>query len=90
MEQSDKFTIKIFIKPHSSENEFLGYDKEKQAFIFKIKEPAFEGKANKELLKFLKELDVNAIIVQGKSNHFKVLQVEKTKKAISLFVPTLR
>lgn len=87
MEQKDNFTIKIFIKPHSGKNEFLGYDKEKQAFIFKIKEPAFEGKANKELLKFLKELHVNAEIVQGKSSHFKVLLVERNNKAVSLFVP---
>ena len=87
MEQKDNFTIKIFIKSHSGKNEFLGYDKEKEAFIFRIKEPAFEGKANKELLKFLKELDVNAEIVRGKSNHFKVLLVEKNKKSVSLFVP---
>ncbi len=88
MEQTNSFTIKIFIKPHSCKNEFLGYDKNKEAFIFKIKEPAFEGKANKGLLKFLKELDVDADIVQGESNHFKVLRVAKSKKAISLFVPT--
>jgi uncharacterized protein (TIGR00251 family) len=87
MEQKDNFTIKIFIKPHSSKNEFLGYDKDKGCFIFRIKEPAFEGKANKELLKFLKELQVNADIVQGKSSHFKVLLVEKNKKSVSLFVP---
>lgn len=87
MEQSDNFTIKIFIRTHALKNEFLGYDKEKQAFIFRIKGQAIEGKANKELLKFLKELGVNGSIIQGKSNHFKVLAVEKTKKAVSLFVP---
>ena len=88
MEQKNSFTVKIFIKPNSAKNEFLGYDKEKEAFIFRIKEPAFEGKANKGLLKFLKELNVDADILQGKSNHFKVLRVAKSEKAISLFVPT--
>lgn len=88
MEQTNSFTIKIFIRARSSKNEFLGYDNDKEAFIFRIKEPAFEGKANKELLKFLKELGINASIMQGESNHFKVLSVERNDKAVSLFVPT--
>jgi len=86
----EHFKVRIFIKPHSQKNEFIGYDNEKGAFVLKIKAPAFEGKANNELLKFLKELDVNAMILQGKTNHFKVLQVDKTVKAISLFVPATR
>jgi len=87
MEQTNSFKIKIFIKPHSQKNEFIGYDIEKGAFVIKIKAPAFEGKANTELLKFLKELDINAEILQGKTSHFKVLLVENTRKAVSLFVP---
>lgn len=83
----EQFKIKIFIKPHSNKNEFFGYDDEKGAFLFKIKAPAFDGKANQELLKYLKSLKVNAVILQGFKSHFKILLVDKTEQAVSLFVP---
>ena len=89
MEQKDTFTVRIFIKTNCKNNEFLGFDKDKRCFVFRVKAPAFEGKANKELLKFLKELSVNARIIQGQTSHFKVLLVENNEKAASLFVPTL-
>ncbi|PIU21891.1 MAG: hypothetical protein COT14_04070 [Candidatus Diapherotrites archaeon CG08_land_8_20_14_0_20_30_16] len=88
MERTNSFKVKIFIKTQAKRNEFLGYDNEKGAYIFKINCPAFEGKANKELLKFLKELKINAKILQGETSHFKVLLVENSEKAASLFVPT--
>lgn len=83
----EQFKVKIFIKANSKSNEFLGYNDEKKVFIVQIKAPAFEGKANQELLKFLKSLKINAKMIQGFKSHFKMLLVDKTEKAVSLFVP---
>lgn len=47
--------ISVVVKPNSSKNEIVGYDSERKAFLINIKAAAEKGKANKELLKFMKK-----------------------------------
>lgn len=45
--------FKVIIKPNSLTNEITGFDKEKRAYLIKIKARAEDNKANIELIKFL-------------------------------------
>ncbi len=79
------FKVKIFIKTHAKDNEFIGYNKEKGAFELRIKAPPLDNKANKEIVSFLKQLKVNAEIIQGFKSNIKVLQVEENTYSLKLF-----
>ena len=45
--------FKAIIKPNSKNNEVTGFDKNKNAYLIKIKAKAEDNKANKELIRFL-------------------------------------
>ena len=49
-------TIKVMVKPNSARNEFIGFDKEKNAYRISIKAKPEQNKANIELIKFLSKL----------------------------------
>ena len=66
--------FRVYIKPNKKENSFEGYDKDKGAYIFNIKAAPKEGRANKELLKFLKENSIKAVIKSGFQSRIKVVE----------------
>ena len=79
------FKVKIFIKTHAKDNEFVGYNKEKGAFELRTKAPPLDNKANKDIIRILKKLKVNAEIVQGFKSNIKVLKVEENAYSLKLF-----
>ncbi|MBN2453919.1 YggU family protein [Candidatus Woesearchaeota archaeon] len=67
-------TFSVIVKPNSSRNEIVGYDKERRAYKVSIAAPADGGKANKELVKFLsKELKRKVRIKSGFTSRKKLL-----------------
>ena len=68
--------IRIIVKPNSSRNEILGFDKERRAYRVNIKAHPEKGKANLEVIKFFSKLLKKKVeIVSGKTSKEKVLKV---------------
>jgi uncharacterized protein (TIGR00251 family) len=66
----------VVVKPNSSKNEFLGFDKEKNAYQIKIKESAENNKANIELINFLsKHIKKRVKIISGFKSKEKVIEI---------------
>jgi len=64
----------VIAKPSSSRNEVVGFDNDKNAWLITIKTAAEDGKANWELLKFLrKETGKQWMIKSGLTGHKKIL-----------------
>ena len=68
--------FKAIVKPNSGENKVIDFDKDKNAYIIKIKSRAEDNKANIELIKFLsKLLKKKARIASGLRSREKIIQV---------------
>ncbi len=68
-------SLNVLVKPNSSKNEVIGYDDSRSAVKINIKAVPEKGKANLELVKFLRKLlkkDVR--IVSGLTGHLKVVR----------------
>jgi len=66
----------VIVRPPSSKNEILDFDEGRQAFRIAIKAPPEDGKANKELLRFLKkETGRTAEIVSGHTSRKKLIRL---------------
>jgi uncharacterized protein YggU (UPF0235/DUF167 family) len=48
--------FKAIIKPNSRTNEIICFDKNKKAYLIKVKAKAENNKTNKELIKFLSKI----------------------------------
>ena len=69
--------FKILVKPNSRENKIEGFDKERNAYIIRIKARPEDNKANIEVMKFLsKSLKKKARIASGFKSREKVIEVE--------------
>ncbi|ADC65584.1 protein of unknown function DUF167 [Ferroglobus placidus DSM 10642] len=80
--------ITVHVTPSSKKNEIAGYDPWKKALSVKVKAPPVEGKANRELEKFLKEyFGKNVKLVSGeKSRVKKVLIVGCSREEVEKHV----
>ena len=88
MNNSEYLTIKIYIKPNSKKNEFCGFDKDKGCFIFRIKAPAIDNKANIALIDYVKkDFKADCKLISGEKSKIKILAVEKTTKTVNSFSP---
>lgn len=68
--------FKAIIKPNSFTNEVIGFDKEKDGYIIKIKARAEDNKANKELIRFLsKMLGKRVKIKSGIKSREKIIEI---------------
>jgi uncharacterized protein (TIGR00251 family) len=69
-------TFKVILKPSSPKTELLGFDDARQAYKIAVKAPPEKGKANLELMKFLKKLTGrDVIIVTGKTSRTKCVRL---------------
>ena len=69
--------FKAIIKPNSPANEVIGFDKEKDGYIIKIKAKAEDNKANKELIRFLsKVLGKRVKIKSGIKSREKIVKIQ--------------
>jgi hypothetical protein len=67
-------SLRIIVKPGKKQNYVLGYDYDKKALIVEIKAPAYDNKANKEVIKFFcKLLKKHVRIKSGHTSHTKIL-----------------
>ncbi|MBU0979311.1 MAG: YggU family protein [Nanoarchaeota archaeon] len=73
----DASGIKVIIRPNSKKAEFLGFDEARQAYRVAVKAEPEKGKANAELLKFLKKsTGRDARIVSGKTARSKIIRFD--------------
>ncbi|WP_456328936.1 DUF167 family protein [Archaeoglobus sp.] len=80
-EVKDGVLISLHVSPGSKEVSF-GYDKWRKAIEVKLKSPAKEGKANRELLNIFKEIFGDAEIVSGEKSRSKVLKVKGDRDSV--------
>ncbi len=87
-EVEEGVVITVHVTPNSKKNEISGYDPWKKALSVRVKAPPVEGKANRELEKFLKELfGKSARVISGeKSRVKKVLIVGCSREEIEKHV----
>jgi len=70
-------SFKIIVKPNSSRNEILYYDKERNAYRVNIKAKSEDNKANIEIIKFFSKLLKKKVrIVKGLKSKKKIIKVE--------------
>lgn len=88
MQNNEYLKIKVYIKPNSNKNEFCGFDNDKGCFIFRIKAPAIDDKANIALMNYVKkEFKADCRLISGVKSKLKILAVEKTTKTVNSFSP---
>ena len=68
--------LKVKVKPGSKENSVESWDKETQTLFVRLKAAPEKGKANSELLKFLKrELCIDARLKSGFASREKIVEI---------------
>lgn len=69
-------SIRIIVKANTPRNQVVRYDDSREAYRVNIKEPAREGKANKEIIKFFSKLFKKDVkIVKGLKSKEKILKI---------------
>ena len=72
--------VKVILKPNSSKNKIVKFDSERNAYIVEIKAPAYNNKANIELVKFLSRfLKKDVKIIRGFKSREKLLRISLKK-----------
>lgn len=70
-------SFKIIVKPNSSKNKVLGFDKDRQAYRVEIKAKPEANKANVEIIKFFSKLTKKDVkIVKGLRSKEKILKIK--------------
>ncbi|MBT3463945.1 YggU family protein [archaeon] len=70
-----KENIAIIVKPNSSKNELIGFDKDKNAYKVNIKASPENNKANIEIIKFFSKLSKKKVkIISGQTSKKKILK----------------
>jgi uncharacterized protein (TIGR00251 family) len=73
---ADKKVIELIVKPNSSKSSF-SFDKDRKVFVFQVKSPPEDGKANTEILKMIKkETGKTAKIISGATSRKKLVKLE--------------
>lgn len=67
--------LRIIVKPNASKTEILGYDDARKAVRIAIAAPPDAGKANKELLKFLKKEIGECELISGTTSRKKLVRL---------------
>ena len=69
-------TFTVNVKPNSSKNEIVDFDKENKILTVRIAAPPEKDKANKELIKFLsKKFKKRVKIVKGLKSRKKIISL---------------
>jgi uncharacterized protein len=69
-------SLKVLIRPKSRKNEICGFDESRNTLVVRIKAVPEDGKANAELIRFLKkELKRDVTIKSGFTSREKVLRI---------------
>lgn len=57
--------LNVVVKPNSGKNVILGYSEDKKAYVINIKAGAKKGKANTELLSFLRKATGKRFVIKN-------------------------
>ncbi|MEO2117023.1 MAG: DUF167 domain-containing protein [Methanocaldococcus sp.] len=80
-ESKDGVLIDIDVQANAKKNEITGINEWRKRLVVKIKAPATEGRANKEIIKFFKGIFKKDVeIVAGKLNPQKTILIKDIKK----------
>jgi len=68
--------ISLQVKPNSKKSEIL-FDEEKKSYVFFVKSPAEDGKANEEVLKLIrKEFKKSGKLISGATSRKKLIKLD--------------
>ncbi|NPA62943.1 MAG: YggU family protein [Methanococci archaeon] len=80
-ERKDGILIDIDVQANAKRNEIAGINEWRKRLSVKIKAPAIEGKANKEIIKFFENLFKKDVeIILGKTSSQKTILILGAKK----------
>ena len=83
MDANENVRLKVHVIPNSKENKIDGYNEWKKAVVVRVKAPASEGKANRELEKFLSEFfESDVTIVSGKKSRDKIVLIKCSEENV--------
>lgn len=89
--KDDKLILRVFLQPGASSDEVVGVHGD--SLKIRVKAPAFEGKANQALIKFLaQQFNVpskNVILAKGKQSKYKQLVIHNVAKLPAWLVNNL-
>ena len=76
--------LTIYVTPNAKRNEIVGFDEWRKALSVKVKAPAIEGKANNELVTFLRKTFGREVkIISGERSRIKkVLIVDCSRREV--------
>lgn len=75
MNIQDKETIDLYAKPGKRETKIKKYDEYRGRYVMYVKEPAKDGKANREILRFFNEQTSKEwMMIAGKKGKKKTLK----------------
>lgn len=73
----DGLEVQIYVSPRSSKQGLDGIDEWRKRLIVRVKAPPLDGKANKEVEKFLKDLTgMNSSVTRGMTDRRKTVLIE--------------
>ncbi len=81
IESKDGVLISVHVSPGSKEVSF-SYDEWRRAVEVRIKSPAKEGKANRELLEIFRDLFGKVEIVSGEKSRSKLIKVGCSREEV--------
>ncbi|WP_457612335.1 DUF167 family protein [Methanocaldococcus sp.] len=75
-ETKEGVLLEIFVSPNAKKNEIVGINEWRKRLDIKIKAPPVEGKANKEIVKFLSKYFGDVEIVSGEKSQKKTILIK--------------
>ncbi len=91
-DRGDRLELDIIVSPRSNRSGLEGFDEWRKRLILRVKSPPLDGRANKEVESFFKELTgCKAVVTSGMTSHQKTVTVygdageiiEAVKRAIA-------
>ena len=68
--------LKVILKPSAKEDKIVGYDKDKDALLVKVKAKPQDNKANLSLIRLIKrKFKKRAMIIKGLKSKEKILEI---------------
>ena len=82
--RADSLEVDILVSPRSNRSGLEGFDEWRKRLILRVKSPPLDGRANKEVEGFFKELTgCRSVVTAGMTSHQKTVSIYGNPSAIT-------
>jgi len=82
-DKSDRLEIDILVSPRSNRVGLEGFDEWRKRAILRVKSPPLEGRANKEVESYFREITgCKSVVTSGMTSHQKTVTISGDPQAI--------